>query len=285
MDQPPRAEISDGAAARELSLLSRIQRPMKIAIHTTLDYDFPQPSDVLLQLEAAIIPEQYLESAHIAISPTEHFARIKGHDTIGDRIWLHLQGKLTVDYTSVVSIDRLCANVADLAAVPMHMLPGETVEYILPSRYCPSDRFQNFVAEQFGDVVGGARVAAIRDWISEHFAYVPGASDSTTTALDSFVMRQGVCRDFAHVMIALVRASGIPARFASVYALGVEPQDFHAVTEVFLDGAWYLIDATRMAEAESMAKIGIGRDAADVSFLTSYGPAQLISQVVQVVPA
>lgn len=255
---------------------------MKLAIKATLDYDFPDPSDVLLQLEAAIIPEQTVEAAHIAISPTEHFARLPGHDTIGDRIWLHLQGKLTVEYNATVTVERLTADLATLPAVKPHMLPGETIEYLLPSRYCPSDQFQNFVESQFGDLHGGARVMAIHDWIYSHFTYVPGASTAATTALESFVMRQGVCRDFAHVMISLTRASAIPARFASVYALGVEPQDFHAVAEVFLDGAWYLVDPTGMARAEEMAKIGIGRDAADVSFLTSYGWAQLNSQTVEV---
>lgn len=258
---------------------------MKIAIHATLDYEFPQPSDVLLQLEAAIIPEQVVESAHIAISPTEHFARIGGHGGLGDRIWLRVQGRLTVDYAATVTTNRFCADVAPLPAVETCLLPGETVEFLLPSRYCPSDRFQNFVHAQFGHLAGGARVAAMRDWVLDHFSYAPGVSHAGTTALDTFVMRQGVCRDFAHVLITLVRAGGIPARFASVYALGVEPQDFHAVAEVFLDGAWHLIDATGMAQAADMAKIGIGRDAADVSFLTSYGMALLYGQSVSVIPA
>jgi transglutaminase-like putative cysteine protease len=80
----------------------------------------------------------------------------------------------------------------------------------------------------------------------------------------------------------MARASAIPARFASVYGLGVEPQDFHAVAEVFLDGAWHLVDATGMAKSEEMAKIGVGRDAADVSFLTSYGDAFMQSQSIRV---
>jgi len=255
---------------------------MKLAIHAMLDYDFPAPSDVLLQLEAAVIPEQRVESAWIDISPVEHFARMPGQDTIGDRIWLHLQGKLTVDYTATVTVERLVADIETLAALPTHRLPGETVQYLLPSRYCPSDQFQNFAEAEFGGLAGGARVAAIREWIGGHLTYCPGSSSSATTALESFVMRQGVCRDFAHVMITLVRASAIPARFASVYALGVTPQDFHAVAEVFLDGAWYPVDATGMARPEEMAKIAIGRDAADVSFLTSYGPALLNSQTVEV---
>jgi transglutaminase-like putative cysteine protease len=155
------------------------------------------------------------------------------------------------------------------------MLPGETVQYVLPSRYCPSDKFQNFVAAELGALAGGERVAAMRDWVQNHFAYHTGASSAATTALDSFVMCQGVCRDFAHVLITLVRASAIPARFAGVYAPGVEPPDFHAVPEVLLDGAWYLVDPTGTARCEEMAKIGIGRDAANVSFLTSYSCARM----------
>jgi transglutaminase-like putative cysteine protease len=255
---------------------------VKLAIESRLDYDFATPSDVLLQVEAALIPEQTVTDAWIDISPVEHFARLPGHDTIGDRIWLHLQGKLTVSYTATVTVDRLCADLATLPAVKPHMLPVETVDYLLPSRYCPSDQFQTFVEAEFGALQGGERVMAIHDWIGGHLSYVPGVSIASTTALETFVQRQGVCRDYAHLMIALVRASAIPARFVSVYALGVEPQDFHAVPEVFLDGAWYLLDPTGMAKAEDMAKIGIGRDAADVSFLTSYGWAQLNSQTVQV---
>lgn len=255
---------------------------MKFAIHTTLDYDFPAPSDVLLQLEAAIIPEQTIETAYIAISPTEHFARVPGHSLIGDRIWLNLQGKLTVDYTATVSVNRLGGDLSSIPATPTHLLPGETVEYLMPSRYCPSDQFQNFDEAQFGGLDGGERVMAIRDWINSHFTYVSGASNASTGALETFVMRQGVCRDFAHVMITLVRASAIPARFASVYAPNVVPQDFHAVAEVFLDGTWYLVDATGMATGEDMVKIGVGRDAADTSFLTSYGPAILNTQIVEV---
>lgn len=255
---------------------------MKLAIHASLDYQFPQLCDVLLQMEAAVLPEQTVEQAHIETSPTEHFARVAGHDTIGERIWLRMQGQFTVDYTATVSVERLCADLSTLDAVPPHQLPGETVEYLLPSRYCRSDELQNLIEDEFGELAGGARIMAIHDWIKKHIAYVPGSSGPATGAFETYIARQGVCRDFAHLMIALVRASAIPARFASVYAPDVTPPDFHAVAEVFLDGAWYLIDPTGMADAADMAKIGVGRDAADVSFLTSYGPALINSQMVEV---
>ena len=255
---------------------------MPISIEAELEYDFARPTDALLQLEAAAIPEQAVLSARIDANPTMHFARVPGHDGIGERIWLRTEGRLQVAYSASVAIDRLTADCATLPATPPHMLPGETVEYLFPSRYCPSDAFETLVDREFAGLEGGARVMAIRDWIRENLEYRPGSSDASTTALESYVRRQGVCRDFAHVMIALTRASAIPARFVSVYAIGVEPQDFHAVPEVFLDGAWYLFDPTGMAEPQVMAKIGVGRDAADVSFLTSYGEARMARQSIKV---
>lgn len=262
-----------------------MQPSTQIEIETRLHYRFTEATDALLQVEAAMIPEQTIVRAHIDVTPTEHFARVRGHDDIGERIWIRTGGDLRVSYTSIVSIGRLTADCRPLPATPPHMLPSETVEYLFPSRYVPSDQFEALVEAEFDGLQGGARVAAIRDWIEANFTYLAGSSDASTTALHSYVQRQGVCRDFAHVMIALVRASGIPARFVSVYALGVEPQDFHAVAEVFLDGTWYLFDPTGMARPGDMAKIGVGRDAADVSFLTSYGQADLVAQTVSVVPA
>ena len=124
---------------------------------------------------------------------------------------------------------------------------------------------------------------------ADKFAYEPGSSTANTTALDSFVERRGICRDFAHVAVTLARASGIPARFVSGYAPGVKPPDFHAVAEVFLadpagggGGAWCLVDATGMAAPAELVKIGVGRDAADVSFLTSFGMCEFLDKTVSV---
>ena len=258
---------------------------MKLAIQTQLEYTLPGTTDVLLQVEAAAIPEQTIEQAHIDITEGEHFARVLGHDGIGERIWLRLSGTLQVSYRATVAIDRICADCSTLAATPPHLLPGWTVDYMMPSRYCPSDRFHSLVESEFGGLEGGARVMAMRDWIQANIGYERGSSTAETGALETYVERKGVCRDFAHLLISMVRASAIPARFASVYALGVTPPDFHAVAEVFLDNTWYLVDATGMAKPEDMAKIGIGSDAADVSFLTSYGVATLVNQQVSVQPA
>lgn len=258
---------------------------MRLRIQSRLDYNFANPTDVLLQLEAAAIPEQVIEYANINVTGCDHFARVAAHNQIGERIWLRAHGQLIVEYQSTIAINRILDDCLQLEKIPPHRLPGETVEYLMPSRYCPSDQFQTFVETEFAGLQGGQLVIAMRDWVGQHFSYVPGASTAETTAVDTFVKRQGICRDYAHVMIALVRSCGIPARIASVYALGVEPQDFHAVAEVFLGGEWHLVDATGMAEEGAMAKIGVGRDAADVAFLTAYGPAAMNGQEVRVEPA
>ncbi|WP_423141619.1 transglutaminase-like domain-containing protein [Parablastomonas sp. CN1-191] len=262
-----------------------IARPTntRLSLHAHIDYKLACPTDLLLQIEAAVLPEQRIDKAWIDISPVAHFARVSGHDGIGDRIWLRADQRLTVDYTATIEIQRIVRDVAGLAAVPMHQLPGETVEYLFGSRYCPVETFAALVDDEFPGTQGGDRIAAIRDWIGQHIAYRAGSSDSQTDALVTYVSREGVCRDFAHVMIALARASNIPARFASVFAPRVTPPDFHAVAEVFLAGEWHLVDATGMAHEGEMAKIGVGRDAADVSFLTVFGSAEMLRQQVEVV--
>lgn len=261
---------------------------MDIDITASFTFELHQPTDILLQFEAAYIPEQVVVTANTQLSTSSHFARVPAEDDIGERIWVHADGLFEVAYTAHVQLNRVLTEIDMLARMEPHLLPGETVQYLLASRYCPADRFQIFVEAEFGDSNGGERIAAIRDWIAKNFTYVPGSSTSTTTALDSFIERRGICRDFAHVLITLARASGIPARYVSAYAPRVSPQDFHAVAEVFLadsngtSGSWHLIDATGMADPASTVKIGVGRDATDVSFLTSFGPLQMNNQQINV---
>ena len=251
---------------------------MPITISARLGFHLFEPTDLLLQFEAAAIPEQTIISSETTLPPALHTARVPAQDEVGERIWVRAEGDYAIEYRAEVEIKRLSPELATLPALDPHELPGEAVEYLFDSRYCQADRMHNFISDTFGELAGGKRIVAMRDWIAENFRYESGSSTPETTALDSFVERRGICRDFAHVMIALARASTIPARYVSCYAPGVDPQDFHAIAEVFLadpqtpgGGAWYMVDATGMADPARTAKIGIGRDAADVSFLTTFG--------------
>ncbi|MCA0978233.1 transglutaminase family protein [Qipengyuania flava] len=251
---------------------------MAINIETKFSFSLPDITDVLLQFEAAHVPEQRILSCHTELSVAEHCARVPAQDSIGERVWIRAEGEFSISYVAQVEIDRQLADLETLKRLAPHDMPGEVVQYLFDSRYCAADTLQTLVQEEFSDTTGGARIAAIRDWIADKFTYAAGVSGPQTTALDSFVARQGICRDYAHVLIAMARASAIPARYVACYAPGVEPPDFHAIAEVFLGdpeteggGTWQMVDATGMADPAKTVKIGVGRDAADVSFLTSFG--------------
>lgn len=138
--------------------------------------------------------------------------------------------------------------------------------YLRPSRYCPSDHLIGFAVAEFGSTGQAARSGAITDWIRERIGYVPGSGSVHDSAEDTLLTAVGTCRDFAHLGIALSRATGIPARFAAVYAPGLTPMDFHAVFETLEEGRWYAHDATGLAPRRSMVRMATGRDAADTAF-------------------
>ena len=262
---------------------------MAISINSHFAFELDQPTDVLLQFEAAAIPEQRLSDIETTLSESEHCIRVAAQDMIGERIWVRAQGRFEASHSATVELDRIVPDIATLKRVAPHDLPGESIKYLFDSRYCAADRFQSFVEAEFGGCDGGERIVALRDWIAHNFTYEPGSSTATTTALDSFVERRGICRDYAHVMVTLARASTIPARYVACYAPGVDPPDFHAVAEVFLEdhshpdgGAWHIVDATGMADPAQTVKIGVGRDAADVSFMTVFGAATFLESKVSV---
>jgi transglutaminase-like putative cysteine protease len=181
-----------------------------------------------------------------------------------------------------VDVDRQAPDLANLATIALRDLPGHAIEYLWPSRYCRPDKLKSFACEEFGHLEGGAAIAAMADWLRGNMHYVPGSSDSQTTAEDSFLTREGICRDFAHVLIGFARALNIPARMVSAYAWRLDPPDFHAVVEVYVGGGWHLVDPTGLAPVEGLVRIGVGRDAADISFMTIFGRANLIAQTVSV---
>jgi len=153
----------------------------------------------------------------------------------------------------------------------------ERWEFTRPSRFCPSDRLAGFAAAEFGGVNRADLPRAVADWVHRSTAYVLGSSTPTDGALETLVARQGVCRDFAHLVVALLRALDVPARLCAVYAPGLSPMDFHAVVEAAPGGHWELVDATRLAPRETLLRISSGRDATDTAFLTTAGQVDLRS--------
>lgn len=157
---------------------------------------------------------------------------------------------------------------------PAEPEPLDRSTYLRPSRYAEADRLLAVAGAELGDSTDPAALAReVVDWVGRRLAYVPGSSTGTDGAVDTLLAGAGVCRDFAHLTIALLRARDIPSRLVSAYAPGLQPMDFHAVVEVLVDGRWTVVDATLLAPRQSLVRIATGRDAADTAFLSSYGGA------------
>jgi transglutaminase-like putative cysteine protease len=184
-------------------------------------------------------------------------------------------GRLEVSYTA-----RVDAPADDLPTSPTDLLV-----YTRPSRYAESDALGPTAWAEFSRIRDtGDLLAAVSSWVGTELAYVSGSSQVTDGAVQTLLNRRGVCRDYAHLCVALLRARDIPARVVSVYAPGLSPMDFHAVAEAWVDGAWRAVDATTLAPRASLVRIATGRDAADTAFLTiSAGRATLESMTVTAV--
>lgn len=173
-------------------------------------------------------------------------------------------GTLHVRYSG--SVD----SVGDSASA--HVTEADRLLYVLPSRYCPSDRLGGWATGEFGTSADDeTRALRVADWVFERTAYVPGSTGPGDDALVPLHGGRGVCRDFAHLVTTALRALEIPARYVSVYAPGLSPMDAHAVVEFALGDTWYVLDATRLAPRASMVRCGTGRDACDVALMTTLG--------------
>jgi transglutaminase-like putative cysteine protease len=156
---------------------------------------------------------------------------------------------------------------------PLEALPDYALQFLLPSRYCESDKLTDLAHEVVkGKLPGYDQCEAIRAWIREHVEYRYGVSDGSTSAVDTLRDRGGVCRDFSHVGLSLCRALQIPARMVVGYLYQLDPMDLHAWFEAFVNGRWYVFDATQQEPRGGRIPIAYGRDAADVALITELGP-------------
>jgi transglutaminase-like putative cysteine protease len=171
------------------------------------------------------------------------------------------KGTVTMSYSATVVGEADPAPVSDI----------DLLTYLRPSRYAEADKFFGFAATEFHEYgTSVTLLEKISSWVGTRLNYVPGSSDPIDGAADTVLAGAGVCRDYAHLVIALLRARNIPARLVAVYAPGCQPMDFHAVAEAFVDGAWRVVDATCLAPRQSMVRIATGRDAADTAFLDNH---------------
>lgn len=254
--------------------------PTAVRLQFAIDLSYevaPPGADFVFNVHAAHTRHQTVYSEQMQISQplrTEVYA-----DPVTANRYLRLTaqpGLLALSYNAVVELHHHSALPEQVPEVPVAELPAPVLNSIYPSRYCQSDGLGALATAEFGSLPRGyRRVLAIQEWVRRRVRFQSATTTSATSALDTLAQGVGVCRDFAHVMIALCRALSIPARFTTGIDYGADPvlgpPDFHAYVEVYLGHRWYIFDPSGTAIPMGFVRFGTGRDASDVSFATIFG--------------
>lgn len=254
----------------------------RIDVGCDLSYQVRQTTVFLFQISAAQTAHQRLICGQFSVSP-QVYIEICPIGMEGNQLQRIVVEpcELQVTYRATVELTPEVETPTTVGESNASQMPADVLTYLNPSRYCESDLLSKFAFEEFGTMTRGfSRVNAICEWVNAHLDYCSGSTNATTTAADVLLQRTGVCRDYAHLAITLCRGVGIPARYVAGYAVDLQPPDFHGFFEAFLDGHWYLFDPTKLAPVGGLVRIGVGRDAADVSFATLTGVALMTSQSV-----
>lgn len=257
---------------------------MKFRVSCRIHYEVRSSSTLLFNIRPRHSRGQKVLAEQLTFSP-ELKSELVISEPEGnrfDRVQVGNATEISLHYEAEVETKHRFLNADDLRKVPAAQLAPAQLPYLFPSRYCQSDRLARLAWQKFGSVTGAYdQVLKISEWIHDNVEYQPGATTSATSAYDTPTECAGVCRDFAHLGIALCRALTIPARYFTGYAYQLDPPDFHACFEAYIGDCWVLFDATRLASPNGLVRIGSGRDAADVSVCTVFGLARTLEQEVK----
>lgn len=262
---------------------------MQFQVSGHLEYDVKFPSTLILNIHAQRNSGQNILEERFEVQPDvqmEEFVLVEGESRF---IRLHTgqAQKLIIDYSAKVECTREVVAAVNIDQMTVSEMDPSAIPYLFPSRYCQSDRLSRLAWDLFGSIEHPYhKVLAIVDWIQSNVEYLLGSTNSETSAYDTVTQRTGVCRDFAHLGIALSRALNIPSRYFSGYAYQLNPPDFHACFESYIGGKWLVFDATGLAPLNGLVRIGTGRDASDAAVATIFGRVQLTGMRVdcQLVP-
>ena len=242
---------------------------VRLELSLELNYEiYGQGSDFIFNIHNAYTAHQTVSNEKLELSQLINPEIYTDPATANRYMRLHAEeGQLKVRYQSTIDINHHFADPAHIAEVSVAKLPAQVLSYIYPSRYCESDRLHRMAIREFGHLWQGySRVKAIQDWVQNRVVYTPNTSDSSTSAIDTLIEQVGVCRDYAHLMIALCRAVNIPARFVTGTDYGAYPvwgpPNFHAYVEAYLGDRWYMFDPTGSSIPMGFVRFGVGRDAA-----------------------
>ena len=253
---------------------------IRFDLSIALDYTVLTPSDFVFIIQPTNTAHQRVTWERLSIEPEMAWEEQVEGMPPNRHLRLRAEpGSLRLRYEAIVDLVHHFELPVDVPEVAIADLPADVLKYIYPSRYCQSDHLVSVAMQEFADMPPGyARVEAIYRWVRSRVRFQVGASQSTTSAVETYESCQGVCRDFAHLMITLCRALNIPARFVTGIDYGADPAlgptDFHCYVEAYLGDRWYLFDPSGISPRMGLLRIGTGRDASDVAFATIFGSVQ-----------
>ena len=247
---------------------------MKFNVFTQMEYVVQSPGTLILNIHALRTPHQAVLNEEFTVEPyikVEELVSTQAENRL-IRFEVSEPGTIKVIYNALIDnyyevIDYSRQEETLVAQLDVAVLP-----YLNPSRYCQSDKLYRLAHNLFGHIDNPfEQVVTLTDWIHNNVQYLSGYSNAQTSAFDTVTEQVGVCRDFAHLGIALCRALTIPARYFTGYAYHLKPADFHACFEAYLGGNWVLFDATKLVPLNGLIKIATGRDAADTAIANIFG--------------
>lgn len=247
---------------------------MWLRTRCTLDFHIAQPVPFVLMLRPRSGAQQWIAREEYRLTPSVPVTEFTdGYGNLCQRL-IAPAGPFEIH----TSADVMTADQVDQAPgapfIAVQNLPDPVLGYLLPSRYCEAEKFHDMASEiTAGAWLGYDQVAAIVTWLRDNVAYRPGSSDWPCSAVEVNGRRIGVCRDLAHLGIALCRSLTIPARMVVGFLHELDPMDLHAWFEAYVGGRWYTFDATQSALRGGYVAVGYGRDAADVAVFSQFGPA------------
>jgi len=250
---------------------------MKFEVSAKIAYEALAPSTLIINIQPFASNGQTIVQEDFK---TEPWLKMRECYAVGGEkrfsiIEIPQAGYISLNYKAIVETTIQTIPSTQLEDVLISQMPVEALSYLNPSRYCQSDKLYKFAYNKFGRIEHAfEKVMAIRDWINKNVEYSGGYTTPQTSAYDTITQQVGVCRDFAHLGIALCRALTIPARYFTGYAYQLQPQDFHACFEAYLGGHWVIIDATKLVPINGLVKIATGADATDNAFASIFGNLQ-----------
>jgi len=247
---------------------------MKFNVFTEMEYTAYSPGTVILNIHALRTPHQTVISETFGIEPyikVEELVSAQGENRL---IRFEIENASSIKVIYKATIDNFCEikDFDQIEEIPVAQMDISVLPYLYPSRYCQSDKLYRLANNLFGHIINPfEKVITLTNWINKNVQYLSGSTNSQTSAFDTVTEQSGVCRDFAHLGIALCRALTIPARYFTGYAYHLKPADFHACFEAYIGNEWVLFDATKLVPLNGLIKIASGRDAADTAIANIFG--------------